>query len=353
MYASCANQILSLLDIHVQPPSVLGSYRAPVEILETATGSGSLTLFLARAIQAANMPPPALPGTYWFQNGEAHKRDPRDKETGPELASHIGPLETAEGFQARAFEMWRAQRNAIVHSVGSKPAVSRMAQRLVRNFRRGLYYPHVDFHVSKVRNWIAAQKAARAEGSGECKPWLSHAVLHIEDPEDHLSAVCDALLHDGRLLVWSSNIIDIARCVSEIVKLKLPLDHGPVIEVGVNSKLGGREWVVAPVSSRRAFDPPSAAVAGKQGRNGRKPMSKPRYGAADANEEDIIEGPDSPNGQDDVTGDMDGDDRGKPNDKTVDNTTRKVYPRMVCRPDRSMTTRDGGFVGYWVKRDLR
>ncbi|KAI9755000.1 MAG: hypothetical protein M1815_005241 [Lichina confinis] len=333
---------------------MLGSYRAPVEILETATGNAALTLFLARAIQAANMPPPALPGTYWFQNGEARKRYPREKVTGPELASHGSPLETAEGFQARAFEMWRAQRNAIVHSVGSKSAVSQRAQGLVRNFRRGLYYPHVDFHVSKVGDWIAAQKAARAEGSRECNPWLSHAVLNMDNPENDLTAICEALLHEGRLLVWSSNITDIARCVSEIVKLRLPLDHGPVIEVGGHSKLGGRGWVVAPTRPRQASDPPSAgAGARRQTRSRRKTMSKSRSSAIDASEEDMLEGSYSPNGRDDVTGDVDGDDVGEPNDETVDDTTSKAFPRMVCRPDRSMALRDGGFIGYWVKRDLR
>lgn len=114
IYATYASTMTSLLDIHVEPPSVENDPErtgAPsFEILEAGTGHGSLTLQLARAIAAAN--PPATSDI---------KPVPSSKtiyKAGEEVEGNINQPESD------ALIAWRKQRRAIRIGSGLTNGVS-------------------------------------------------------------------------------------------------------------------------------------------------------------------------------------------------------------------------------------
>ncbi len=185
-----------------------------------------------------------------------------------------------------AFNTWKSRRRAIIHSIDSDGSRSRHAQKIVRHFRHGLYYSHVDFHVADVREWIARQQQERAhikkplasaslvssessESSsssvlspyfaniddddddcvdGDCDDgepaFLTHAVLDLPDVKDALRAVSSALYPDGLLVVYAPHITQLVECVQHIENAALPLAQDAVLELGRSSGVGGREWTV-------------------------------------------------------------------------------------------------------------
>ncbi|KAK5123323.1 hypothetical protein LTR85_002754 [Meristemomyces frigidus] len=216
LYPQDAQLIVGLLDLHPNPPAWGQSHKGPkLEILEAGTGHGALTLFLSRAIHAANPPFPA--------------QDP--------------DLEDDE--EHTASQNWKATRRALIHTIEISPKYSAHAEKVVKGFRHGIYHHNVDFHVGNVSDWA---DSALADRGGE--PFLSHAFLDLPGAETHISTVASALRTDGTLIVFNPSITQIMAALEKVKEDRLPLELERVIELGVNGGSGGREWDVRAVKPR-------------------------------------------------------------------------------------------------------
>lgn len=233
LYPQDAQVIVALMDLHPEGPSWSGD-RGPeegqrlerLEILEAGTGHGALTLYLSRAIHAANRPFP--------RHGK----------------------ETVEEEDHVAIDAWKASRRAVIHTVEVSPRYSAHAQKIVTGFRHGMYAHNVDFHVGNVSEWTSSTLAHRGGA-----PFLSHAFLDLPGTEDHLPAVSSALRTDSTLIVFCPSITQIMACLSTAKADGLPLELETVIELGVNGGTGGREWDVRAVKPRAAVKAAAAAEA--------------------------------------------------------------------------------------------
>lgn len=83
------------------------------------------------------------------------------------------------------WDAWRAQRNAIIHTVDVGAQFSVLAEKNVKGFRRGIYAGNADFYVGPVETWIAQQKQLRKKtglaslaGNSE-EPFVSHVILDM------------------------------------------------------------------------------------------------------------------------------------------------------------------------------
>jgi tRNA A58 N-methylase Trm61 len=199
IYPADANLIVNLLDLHPET-SNCGPDEPKLEILEAGTGHGALTLYLSRAVHAAN----------------ARSRDLHND--GDEDANN--------------------HRRAIIHTIDVSPKFSTYAQAVVEGFRKGMYSRNVDFHVGDVSDWVKAAQEARGT-----KTFLSHAFLDLPSAENHVETVADALETDGTLIAFNPSITQIIECATKVKNLNVPLDLDRVVELGVNGGTGGREWV--------------------------------------------------------------------------------------------------------------
>lgn len=224
LYPQDAQVIVGLLDLHPEPPRWgQGCEGEPkLEILEAGTGHGALTLFLSRAIHAANPPYP--------HHTTASTTDEEDTES-------------------IAIEAYKSARRALIHTIDISPRYSAHARTIVRNFRHGLYAPNIDFHVGNVSSWTTTTLAARNN-----TPFLSHAFLDLPGAETHISSVSKALRTDGCLVMFNPSITQIIAAVEEVRGKRLPLELERVVELGVNGGSGGREWDVRAVKPRRKAD---------------------------------------------------------------------------------------------------
>ncbi|WPG98178.1 Hypothetical protein R9X50_00096400 [Acrodontium crateriforme] len=219
LYPQDAALVVNLMDLHVDPPTPLSpaestnSGGAKLEILEAGTGHGALTLYLSRAIHAANSP---------FH--------PRGETTAEELAE------------------WKASRNAVIHSIEISPKHSAHANKVVAGFQHGLYVNNVDFHVSSVGDWVSS---ALALHNGQ--PFLSRAFLDLPGSDSFLSDVTKALRTDAMLIVFNPSISQIMDCYERVKAEGMELDLERVVELGVNGGSGGREWDVRAVKPRSSL----------------------------------------------------------------------------------------------------
>lgn len=206
IYPMDAATIVTHLDIHVDP-ILEGEDPAPVEILESGTGHGSLTLALCKAIHAANPP----------------------------------------GFQ----------QGAILHTVDISSQHSKVARSVVEGFRRGMYKRDVQFYINNPATWIEEEYERR----GSKEPFLSAAVLDLPDVHEYLHTVSTALKLDAPLGVFCPSVTQIGACVQAIRNNK---DTRLVLEKCVEfngAEAGGREWDVR-LAKVRASEAP-AAVEGE------------------------------------------------------------------------------------------
>lgn len=301
LYPQDAQLIVSMLDLHPELPSPDDSPDGPLlEILEAGTGHGALTLYLSRAIHAANPPIPLL--------------------------SSDSAEEDADDIISR----WKPSRRAVLHSVELSPKYSKHATNVVRGFRRGQYYGNVDFHVGSVGSWVTAELANR-----HGQPFLDHAFLDLAGSEDHLSAVAAALKPNGKLIVFNPSLTQIMDCVAKVKDQSLPLELETVVELGVNGGTGGREWDV------RAVLPRAARVAVEQ-----SPVV------------DVGEGIGGGGVKSPVVSDENDDDEGalssfdeSPFRQTAATPAveRQEGWKMVCRPKVGDMVVGGGFIAKFVK----
>ncbi|KAI9799219.1 MAG: hypothetical protein M1825_004862 [Sarcosagium campestre] len=327
IYPTEANLIVSLLDIHVSsiPPDTETLTPPPLEILEAGTGHGSLTLHLARAIHAANQPPPQLPGS--FENEEEYEH-------------HIRP--------------WKENRRAIVHTIDLDQAHSNHARQIVRDFRRRLYSHHVDFHIGDVSEWLNREMASRQETS-----FLSYCLLDLPAAHDHLSTVAQALNTHGIVTAFNPSITQIAECVRTIRDLRLPLVLEKVVELGAGAGTGGRQWDVRIAKVRHPGRQKKKQViqASSDGSSGAKSTHP-----GDVTEDDLSSNilSDLPRGDaegvENPVSDLSDDQDASPTsdelpDMSISSEAAGTPERteMVCRPTVGNMVVGGGFLGVWRK----
>lgn len=256
--------IISLLDLHISPYHSEGC-GAPYEIFEAGTGHGALTLHLSRAIHGANSGP--LPS-----------------------------LNDAEAYQA-----WLSNRKAVIQTLDISPAISSHAQEVVRNFRQGMYFPNIDFHVGGVDEYLSSRLVGAPE------PFLEHAILDLPSCHEYLEIVGRSLKPNGSLLVFCPSITQINTCVQRIKDKMLPFLLESVLETGAGAGAGGREWDVRLVKPR-SFEKAKAAIAA---------------------ESDLVEH-----------------ERENVNNAEDDQKTDQGW-EMVCRPKVGIRVVGGGFLGFW------
>lgn len=315
--------IVSLLDIHVVPPvERSGDKTEPLEILEAGTGHGSLTLYLARAIQAANLNPPPIPQTSQVRVLEDRPIRPptEDGEKQPKKDT-IDDEESDVSSVQKDWDDWRAQRRAIIHTVDVSAKFSTRAEQTVRGFRRGIYAGSVDFHVGAVEDWIKDQVQRRCNSTPSgifnwgqdagIQPFLSYAILDMPSAHNRIQHVAPVLRPDGLLAVFMPNITQIGECVQLIQKEQLPFVMERVVELGMGIS-GGRLWDVRMAVKKSRADPNTWTTA------------EARSGSSGDEESDseptIIPAEESTSNQDSV---------------------------LVCRPKVGAKIVGGGFVGIW------
>ncbi|CAG8346151.1 unnamed protein product [Penicillium nalgiovense] len=325
IYPQDANLIASLLDIHVNTPAA-GEIQPTTEILESGTGHGSLTLHLARAIHAANTTPPPRPSRSQINNLEGRVTRPGEKDT---EQSGEKPAEQIADPAQEEWDAWRAQRNAIIHTVDVSPKFSALAEKNIRGFRRGIYAGNVDFYVGPVENWIAQQKQQRKKtglasltGGNPVDPFLSHVILDMPSSNLRIPHVTPMLKRDGLLVVFMPSITQIGECLQLIRDQRLPLVQEKVIELGSGIS-GGRTWDVRFATKKSGADPSSWAVPSDA--EGTTPVEADEQPAADAiSEVSTTEEP--PKGGESV---------------------------LVCRPKVGVRIQGGGFVAVWRRIEDR
>ncbi|KAJ5544642.1 hypothetical protein N7535_006965 [Penicillium sp. DV-2018c] len=326
IYPQDANLISSLLDIHVNTPAA-DETQPPLEILESGTGHGSLTLHLARAIHAANTTPPPSPARSQIKyiEGRINRPGEKDSEQTKEESA-----ETAADPAQEEWDAWRAERNAVIHTVDVSPKFSALAERNVRGFRRGIYAGNVDFYVGPVETWVAQQKERRKKtglaslaGGSTVEPFLSHVILDMPSSNLRVPHVTPMLKRDGLLVVFMPSITQIGECLQLIRDQRLPLVQEKVIELGSGIS-GGRLWDVRFATKKSGADPSSWV--------------------APSDEEGA-----TPAEADELSGVSD----------TVSEVSAKEEPLkggdsvLVCRPKVGVRIQGGGFVAVWRRIEDR
>ncbi|EER45400.1 tRNA (adenine-N(1)-)-methyltransferase [Histoplasma capsulatum H143] len=317
IYPADANLIVSLLDIHVAPPAPGERPKEPLEILEAGTGHGSLTLHLARAINAANSCPPMRPPCSQRQILELPetKKKPVEEKKVVEKEDREAQAEI-EGLQ-REWDGWRAQRNAIVHTVEISPHYSQHAENIVRGFRRGIYVGNVDFYVSSVEKWIKEQVTRRSTNERSPDPFLSHVILDMPSAHLRIPHVAPIMRDDAVLAVFMPSITQLGDCVDLISKQKLPLLQEKVVELGTGIS-SGRLWELRIATKRSSNDTLSQEAIVEE-------MSdETSEGVTDTEAEDST----SLSKREKTNGDE----------------------VLVCRPQVGARIAGGGFVGIWRKK---
>ncbi|CAZ81222.1 unnamed protein product [Tuber melanosporum] len=211
VYPIDAATIVSLLDIHVTPGADPGdssrdNNEEPVEVLEAGTGHGSLTLYLSRALSPC--------------------------------------------------------ASALLHTMDVSAAHSSRAQKVVSNFRRGIYLRNVRFHVCDPGTWCREQLSVR-----DGKPFLTHAVLDLPGPQDYLFDVMRCLRPDGVVGVWCPSVSQIMVAVARVKGSGLFCERVLEFPGGTGVGAGLRAWDVRPALIRARVKK-AEEVQEREGREG-------------------------------------------------------------------------------------
>ncbi|KAL4989136.1 S-adenosyl-L-methionine-dependent methyltransferase [Aspergillus falconensis] len=319
IYAKDASVIVSLLDLHVAQPGEDDHTDgpAPLQILESGTGHGALTLHLSRAIQAANTLPSSLPKASQVKYLEQLPEEPKDAEEDGEQDQ--AELQQQEQEQEQ-WDAWRATRKAIIHTVEVSPIFSRHAEKLIRGFRRGIYAGNIDFYVGRVENWVSDQIKKNSSQSQPFQPFLTHAILDMPSAHLRIPHVASVLKPHGILAVFMPSVTQITECAMYIRKQGIPLELDKVVELGTGIS-GGRTWDVRFAVKKSKADPGWDSANGPSG------------------SEAVVE----ESGSESVGGEGEGPAQAGP----VANA--KEEPVLVCRPLAGQLIGAGGFVGIWRK----
>jgi tRNA (adenine57-N1/adenine58-N1)-methyltransferase len=264
-----------------------------IEVFEAGTGHGALTLNLARAIHGANTAAPPLPAT---PSTDTNERSSEALNEGP----------NNKGTKA-AYDIWRYSRRAVIHTLDQNATFSAHAQKTVRNFRRGMYFPNIDFHVGSINEYLSG-RLSHTDGA----PMFDHAILDLPNTHHYLAIVGQALKANGSLVTWCPSITQINSCVTMVREETMPFVLEKVIEVGQGLS-GGREWDVKMVRPRATMklEPRIQAADGQASEAG-------------SESEEKIESPSKPVAEDEGW-------------------------EMVCRPKVGVKIIGGGFIALWRK----
>jgi len=316
VYASYASTIVSLLDIHPVPwtpsQSTEPASSPSMEILEAGTGHGSLTMHVAREIAAAN-PPPLTINVPRIQKEDVTRTI---ESTRPQIDQDL----------ERAWTDWKATRRAVLHTVEKVEANRWHAEKVVRGFRQGLYWPHVNFYVGDVRTWTEEQLVRRQE-----REFLDYVLLDMPSVETQLKHVHAAMREGAKLIVFAPSVTQIGECARIIQEASLPLRMEKVLELGEGIS-NGRQWDVRMVRPRRHKDtassdstaPPSPA----------EPTTVEPLAATSA-------------GGEEVTRTAEGEIEDEREVSVQEESTGE--PVMICRPLVGERTIGGGFIGVFKK----
>jgi len=192
VYPIDAATIVSLLDIHVtraDHEDGRSSEEGPVEVLEAGTGLGSLTLHLSRALSPC--------------------------------------------------------ASAVLHTMDVSAKHSTHAQKVISGFRRGIYLPNIRFYVCDPSTWCREQLSVR-----DGKPFLTHAVLDLAGPEEHLLDVMRCLRPDGVVGVWCPSVSQIMVAVASAKGTGLFCERVLEFPGGTGVGAGLRAWDVRPAVIR-------------------------------------------------------------------------------------------------------
>lgn len=311
------------------PPGEGDNSHPPLEILESGTGHGALTLHLSRAVQAANSLPPPIPKAsqvkYLEERPTRPADDTKDTSKRPEDGIRFGGKEV--DLAQQQWDAWRAQRKAIIHTVEVSPTFSKHAEKVVRGFRRGIYAGNVDFYVGRVENWISARKQQLEAPSSaisslftpkSLEPFLTHAILDMPSAHLRIPVVAPLLKPNGVLAVFMPSVTQIADCVYIIRKQRVPLDLEHVIELGTGIS-GGRSWDVKFVSKKSKADPGWDNSTSAEAESGN------------------------------TTEESSGENKMVPEKAQAQETAKDPEGVLVCRPKVGTLLAGGGFVGIWRK----
>lgn len=288
--------IVSLLDLHPTVPGSNNLNEDRFEIFEAGTGHGALTLNLARAIHGANTAAPEI-----SNENEVDLQVPDAVEA-----------------KKQAYRKWRADRRAVIHTLDCSGRHSAHAKTVVKNFRRGMYYPHIDFHVGSIDEYLSS----RLLDTGDA-PFLEHAILDLPNIHDYFDIVAKALKPNGSLITFCPSITQINAGVTFARQNNLPLFLEKVVEVGAAVGVGGREWDVRPVKPRALLKAQAEDVKQPEILEGTEDASE---GAVEESEVIATEA---------STGEAS---TPAPNDGGWE---------MICRPKVGIRISGGGFVGLW------
>ncbi|KAG9248258.1 S-adenosyl-L-methionine-dependent methyltransferase [Calycina marina] len=388
IYSQDANLIISLLDLNPTKPSLRQVARSrlnsnalrdmekllpketesdeKLEIFEAGTGHGALTLYLARAIHAANPPAPPTPAfprgySRAGQNGITENHFSLDRDEGPldrkseeggtldevivenkpvsllgrswrkittlfyGKPTHSRPASNSQyhglGELAPAIEALRlrqeqdyarylSHRRAVIQTLDISPSHSNHARNTICDFRNGIYYPSIDFHVGTIPDYLSGRLATTNGDS-----FLSHAILDLPRTHVYLDIIAKSLKPDGILITWNPSLTQIIQCVTEVRHQRLPFILEQVLEVGKGAGVGGREWDVRAVLPRDIEKKRREAAAAASLAESANYDGEVKDAAMIAN-----------------TDKTEQDDEGM---------------EMICRPKVGIRTEGGGFIGVW------
>ena len=308
-----------MLDIHASP---FPSFHGPpsLEVLEAGTGHGGLTLYLARAIHAANALRPKSDNSSSiavkdFQSASCSKNVIPSSQRS---SAQDGDLKAQSQF---SYEHGSDDRQAVIHTVDVSWKHSRHAEKTVKGFRQGLYANDIVFHVGDVSQWIDEQVYDRGLGLDE-KAFLSHIVLDMPASFHHVEKAASVLHTNGNLLAFNPSITQIVSIVKLVKQLNLPLVLNSVLELGPYS--GGRDWDV------RTFIPRALT----------------RMAKASTQEDDPSRNTDKKSKEGSVADPA--------NSDPFDRDSQPIHDQLggmeiVCRPKVGYRVAGGGFLGVWTK----
>ena len=302
-----------------------------LEILEAGTGHGALTLYLARAIHAANAP--QLEGKANLGSLEGHGSTWNDPDTTVDEGSHgsktvnKGVVGYArEKMPGKLYKHSEDQRRAVIHTVDLSSKHSASGKQIVEGFRHGMYAGDVEFHVGDVSNWIDEQILSRSS-SLKVEPFLSHIILDMPSIEHNVRKAASVLHVNGSLMAFNPSISQIVAIFDMVKRQCLPLRLERVLELGP-SMTCGREWDVRLVKSRDEIRSGFAEVA--QLVNDRDAGTSDDDPQRDA----VVEAAEIERPGHEETQALGKQDTGW---------------RMVCRPKVGQRVLAGGFLGVWKR----
>lgn len=283
-----------------------GETEDPLEIFEAGTGHGSLTLHLARAIHAANAPAPKIPD---FQPQKPVDLKPSNRPPKPTLtlvgiSVDFCPKDASiDNAERVAYRNYLSHRRAIIQTLDQSAKYSNFAQRTVRNFRHGMYFPDINFHVGSIPEYLTS----RLEENNN-KPFLGHAILDLPDTHKYLDIVGKATKANGTLITWNPNISQVIVLAKEVREQSIPWFLEKVLEAGSAAGVGGKQWDIRHVKPRAFKHPVDVTSEAEDGSS---------HGLSDT-----------------VSLDED------------------AGWEMVCRPKHGLRIDVGGFIGVWRKQTV-